>query len=109
MSLGPDDPTPNPDAATLEGLYRIVSDLRRDLADHKVRIARLEKPHEDIILTLNSHDDRLDKHDDRLDKLDEAVAEMTKYLKTAASWHDGISHAVKEMSGLLRELVGRVK
>ncbi len=109
MSIGPDDPTPNPDATLKEILYReltlIRREFKREIDEVKGRTKRLETPHEEIILTLNRHDDRLDVAERRLDKLDEVSEALNKHFKTDEIWQSGISHTVTEILEQQRELM----
>lgn len=109
MSIGPDEPTPNPDATLKEILYReltlIRREFKREMDEVRGRTKRLEEPHEDIISTINRHDDRLDRHDDRLNKLDEVSEALNKHFKTDEIWQSGISHTVTQILEQQRELM----
>lgn len=111
MNIAHDDPTPNPDAATTatETLYRelalIRRDFKRELDEIRSRTKRLEQPHEEIILTLNRHDDRLDVAERRLDKLDEMSEELSRHFRTDEVWQSGISHTVTEIASQQRDLM----
>lgn len=83
-TLGPDDPTPNPDAMTPA---QVNTTLRRLLE----RVKALEDHR--IVDTINEHEDRLDTHGERLDAHDarHAATEARHQKEYAATslWREG--------------------
>lgn len=102
-----DAPTPNPEAApTLEEVWRVVADQRREIKRLTQRLSALEN--QDIITTINQHDDRLDTADERLDGHDGRLAHLDAVTKNTDTWMSGIKFSVDETNALVRQLLARL-
>ena len=88
----PDRPVVRPAEYGLDELYRDIVDMRR-----LIRLMR----HEEIVATVNEHDDRLDEHDGLLEDLRRSGERRETMIS-------GVRHVVDDMKATLEAVAAKL-
>lgn len=94
-TLGPDDPTPNPEALTLESLNSQLQRLRN-------RILELER--KEIGETISEHEKRLDEHDTRFVQNEERIDLLQSQWEKTQAWLSGIEKKTVDTNAVVHRI-----